>query len=348
MNRRRKSAARHFRAGFALTIFSLCAAGFATRAFASEGGGAVTITVENDVLTGSDSNYTNGLGATWVSDDLDTYDDKSLVRRWGRSWDFLPFVGDEGYTTYASWTVGQEMHAPEDITAADPPLEDQPYAGVLYVNSVLYARSERWTHAWELKLGVTGEASGAASTQRKFHELIGADEPMGWAKQVPEEPVINIGYTTAHLWKQGDVGKSAKWRFVPVGSVGLGTYFTGAGLGMYGEVGWNLVDALGGTSLREGFTAASTVGVKPTDRWSVSFFGGVGGHAVAHYLPLDGTVFRDSRSVDTRPVVGNATVGASVRRGRFVLSLSATYSTKAFDYQEKGAEFANLSFSWFR
>ena len=331
-----------------LMISSLCAAGFASPAGASETGGAVTIALENDVLTGSDDAYTNGFGATWVSDDLTAYDETSFVRRWGESWDFLPFVGDEGYTTYVSWTLGQEMHTPDDITLADPPLSDQPYAGVLYVDSVLYARSERWTHAWDLKLGVTGDASGAASIQREVHEMIGADEPMGWHTQLPTEPVINLGYSAAYLWKEGDVGGSARWRIVPVGSVAVGTYFTGAGLGMYGEVGWNLVDALGGTSLRDGLTAASTVGVAPLDRWSVSFFGGIGGHAVAHYLPLDGTVFHDSRSVDTRPLVGNATVGASLRRGRFALSLSATHSTKAFDGQEKGAEFANLSLSWFR
>ena len=329
-----------------LLFSSLCAVGIATRADASETGGAVTVTLENDVLTGSDDAYTNGFGATWVSNDLNNYDDKSIVRRWGQFWNFLPFVGDEGYTTYASWTLGQEMHTPEDITLKDPPLTDQPYAGVLYVDSVIYARSARWSHAWDWKLGVTGNASGAASTQRKVHQIIGADEPMGWNTQVPEEPVINVGFTTAHLWKQGDVGDSAKWRLVPVGSVGLGTYYTGVGVGMYGEVGWNLVDALGGTSLREGLTAASTVGVAPQDCWSLSFFGGIGGHAVAHYLPLDGTVFHDSRSVDTRPFVGNATVGASLRRGRFALSLSATNSTKAFDGQEKGAEFANLSVSW--
>jgi len=347
MNRRTKRRLRNMVPGL-LMVSSLCAAGVSTPADAAETGGAVTLTVENDVLTGSDNAYTNGLGATWVSNDLASYDDKSPVRQWGRFWDFLPFVGDAGYKTYASWTIAQEMHTPTDITLSDPPLSDQPYAGVLYVDNVLYARSERWTNAWELQLGVTGDASGAASTQRKFHKAIGADEPMGWHTQLPQEPIINVGFTTAHLWKQGNVGDSAQWRLVPVANVGLGTYFTGVGAGMYGEVGWNLVDALGGTSLREGLSAASTVGVAPTDRWSVSFFGGVGGHAVAHYLPLDGTVFHDSRSVDTRPFIGNVTVGASARRGRFVLSLSSNHSTKAFDGQEKGADFANLSVSWIR
>jgi hypothetical protein len=32
-----------------------------------------------------------------------------------------------------------------------------------------------------------------------------------------------------------------------------------------------------------------------TLRWSVGLFGGFGGHAIAHYLPLDCTVFADSR-----------------------------------------------------
>jgi hypothetical protein len=48
--------------------------------------GAITLTLENDVLTGSDNAYTNGLGVTWVSGDLASYDDQAFVRRWGRFW----------------------------------------------------------------------------------------------------------------------------------------------------------------------------------------------------------------------------------------------------------------------
>ena len=132
----------------------------------------------------------------------------------------------------------------------------------------------------------------------------------------------------------------------PLGMRVLGTYFTGVGAGMYGELGWNLVDALGATALREGLNAASTVGVGPVDGWSVSFFAGLGGHAVAHFLPLDGTVFKDSRSVDTKPFVGNASLGVAVRHGGFALSVATTYTTKAFDTQEKSAEFGTLSMSW--
>jgi hypothetical protein len=309
--------------------------------------GAMTITVENDTFTGTDNNYTNGIGATWNSNEINTYDEDRFVHKWAEFWSFLPFVSDDGYQTYASWSVAQEMHTPDDIEDPDPPLDDQPYAGVLYLDNVLYARRDRTTHAWSLKVGVVGPSSQAEDVQNWFHDVIGSDEPMGWDTQLPDEPVVNVAYSISHLWAQGDVGQSAEWRLVPVGTVALGNYFTGVAGGMYGEIGWNLVDALGTTALRSGLNAASTIGVGPVDRWSVAFYGGFGGYGVAHYLPLDGTVFRDSRSVDTEPLVGTGTIGIAVRRRGFVLSLARTYFTDMFETERRNAEFGTLSVSWF-
>lgn len=307
--------------------------------------GALSLTVENDVFTNSDNNYTNGIGLAWVSGPVDV-NDKGFVGRWTRLWSFLPFVADEGYTTYSSWAFGQEMNTPDDIRVANPSVDDQPYSGVLYVDSTLYARKQNWTHAWQLKLGVVGPASQAEGVQRDFHELIGADKPQGWHTQLPNEPVVNLTYTVAHLAAAGRAGKSAEWRVVPVATVGVGNYFTGAGLGVYGEVGWNLVDALSVSALRSGLNAASTVGIKPLDRWSVSFFGGVAAYGVAHFLPLDGTMFRDSRSVDSEPVIGMGSVGVCVRHGRFTLSFARTAFTKTFSTQRDDTDFGTLSLSW--
>jgi hypothetical protein len=309
--------------------------------------GAWTVTLENDAFTSSDNNYTNGLGVTWVSNAIDTYDERSLVRRWGKFWSFLPFVGKDGQRTYVSWSLAQEMHTPDDIQNPNPPLDDQPYAGVLYLDSNIYVRDQRWAHAWQLRLGVVGPASQADNVQKWFHDVIGADEPMGWHTQLPNELVLNLGYTGTYMLAQGDLGQSASWRVIPMVNVGLGNYFTGAGLGLYGEVGWNLVDAMGGTALRQGFNGASTVGVGPVNGWSVSFSGGVAGYGVAHYLPLDGTVFHDSRSVNTEPFVGLATLGVTVRHGTMVFFLGRTAFTKSFETQRKRPDFGTLSFSWF-
>ena len=309
--------------------------------------GALTVTLENDTFTGSDNNYTNGLGVTWVSNAIDTYEERSLVRRWGEFWSFLPFVGNDGYRTYVSWTLAQEMHTPDDITVPNPPLDDQPYAGVLYLDSTVYAKKERWVHAWQLRVGVVGPASQADNVQKWIHEVTDSDEPMGWDTQLPNELVLNVGYTGTYMLAQGDLGKSAGWRIIPVASAAVGNYFTGAGLGLYGEIGWNLVDALGGSALRQGFNAASTVGVGPVDGWSVSLSGGVMGYGVVYYLPLDGTLFKDSRSVDTKPFVGLATLGIAVRHRSFTFFLGRTYFTKTFDTERRRPEFGTLSLSWY-
>ncbi len=329
-----------------VALVSCCAVGCVTQSTGAYDG-AMTITVENDTFTGTDNNYTNGIGATWNSNEISTYGDERFVRKWADFWSFLPFAADDGYQTYASWSVAQEMHTPDDIEDPNPPEDDQPYAGVLYLDNVLYARRDRTTHAWSLKVGVVGPASQAEDVQKWFHDVIGADEPMGWDTQLPDEPLVNVAYSVAHLWAKGEVGRSASWRLVPVGTVALGNYFTGIAAGMYGEVGWNLVDALGLPALRSGLNAASTVGVGPVNGWSVAFFGGFGGYGVAHYLPLDGTVFRDSRSVDSEPFIGTGTIGIAVRHRGFVLSLAQTYFTDMFETERKNAEFGTLSVSWF-
>lgn len=309
--------------------------------------GAWTVTLENDMFTGSDSNYTNGFGVSWVSKEIGTYDEQSFVRRWGQFWSFLPFVGDPGYRTYVSWSLAQEMNTPNDITVANPPLDDQPYSGILYLDSVVYARKDRWAHAWQLKIGVVGPASQAEHMQKWVHKAVGSDEPMGWNTQLPNEPVFDVGYTGTYLLAQGDLGDSARWRAIPVASAALGNYFTGAGVGLYGEIGWNLVDAMGGTALRQGFNAASTVGVGPVDRWSVSFSGGVMGYGVVHYLPLDGTVFSDSRSVNSEPFIGMFTFGFTARYRSFVFFAGRTYFTKTYETERSRVSFGTMSVSWY-
>jgi hypothetical protein len=53
--------------------------------------------------------------------------------------------------------------------------------------------------------------------------------------------------------------------------------------------------------------------------WSVAFVGGVVGYGIAHYLPLDGTVFKDSRSVDSKLCVGMGSLGMKRVPRRFGL-----------------------------
>ena len=66
-----------------VALVSCCAVGCVTQSTGTYDG-AMTITVENDTFTGSDNNYTNGIGATWNSNEISTYDEEQLRPQVGR------------------------------------------------------------------------------------------------------------------------------------------------------------------------------------------------------------------------------------------------------------------------
>jgi lipid A 3-O-deacylase len=307
--------------------------------------GSFSFILENDIFTNSDNNYTNGIGFSWTTDSIDNYQADSFVRQWVDLWDFLPFM-EESDKVYAAWTLGQEMNTPNDISDPMPPKDDQPYSGILYLDSIFYAHHKRWAHAWHLRLGMVGSSAGAEQSQKEIHKLINSPIPQGWHTQLPNELIVNAGYSGGYLLAQGKF-RRLDWRIVPIGSLSVGNYSTALNSGIYFETGWNLANAFGLSALRSGFNTATVVGAGPQNHWSLSFFAAAGGHLVAHYMPLDGTLFRDSRSVDSKPLVGAVSTGLALRHKRFVGSFGISYFSDTFENQRQNTEFGTFSFSWY-
>ena len=193
--------------------------------------------------------------------------------------------------------------------------------------------------------GRGGPASHADNVQKEFHDLVGGDEPMGWDTQLPDEPVINVGYTVAHLLARGQYGRIGRVATRPRRHVGLARISpASASVCMARSAGiwWTL----GGTALREGFNAASTVGVGPVEGWSVSFFAGFGGYGI-------GTICRStapsSRTADPSTRSPSSAWARSASRCDMGVSCSASRSLlhRAFETQQKAAEFGTLSVSWY-
>lgn len=328
----------------AVAAFGLC---FAPPALAEQTTGAVSVLIENDSFTGSDDAYSSGVGMIWTSRNVNALSTGNPAREWANLWSAMPGVKDPGAERYVSLTIAQEIHTPADITLASPPLDDRPYAGILYLDSVVYRRSRRMTDAWSLRLGVVGPASGAEQTQTWIHNVIGADEPLGWDTQLPNEPVANLGYTAAFRGPSGELSKRVRWRVTPTVSADAGTYATLAGAGMLLEFGYNLPASVGAvSSLRGGMNSAGVVGWSE-DETGMSLTGnlGVAGYAVDRFLPLDGTIFRESRSVGYDPYVTVLTVGATLRFADYALNFNVAYSSDDTGGRGDGVEFGTLTLS---
>jgi len=319
----------------------------ATVVSAEDYNGALSVSWDNDETMGSDNNYSHGGFISWATNEVGTYDSGSFVRKWADFWSFLPHVGKHGAQTYAAWTFGLEAYTPDDYTDPDPPLDDQPYAGVAYVDSILRTWFGRSASTWTLRLGMVGPSTHVSDIQNNFHDVIGSAEAEGWDTQLPDEPIVNVGYTLDHLWLDGALSGPVSWRLMPTLDVELGTYFTGLGGGVYGEIGWNLPAKFGGRRLLQGFEPALSMGVGPQDNLSLAIYGGLGGYAVAHFLPLDGNVFKDSRSVDSNPALGVVAAGISLRYKRLAARTGVTYYTETFETERERVDFASFELVWY-
>lgn len=315
-------------------------------AIAGSPGGIVSATVENDVFTGSDDSYSNGFALTWVSRDTARYADDSFVDGWVDFWSFLPGTTGENTQTFVAWNIAQEMHTPEVISNPIPDPSDQPYAGLLYVDSSLYSFHENWAQAWNLRLGVVGPASLADVTQKEFHSLIGATEPLGWDAQIQNEPVINVSYTAGRGLLEGGQTDRGSWRLSALGSAELGTYTTALGGGLMAEIGWNMPEAISIGGLGNGLSATNAVGAVYEPNWSISSYIVLGGYAVGHFLPLDGPVFRDGPSIGSDDFAALTNLGVAVRKGNFIGSFGVAYGAGPGDDFDDEIDFGVLVLAW--
>jgi hypothetical protein len=276
---------------------------------------------ENDVYLSEDSNYTSGLGLIWVSNAAETYGERNLVSKMVRGASFLPSVGDEGFRSFVSFTLGHEIYTPEDIEAVPPPPDQQPYAGVIFVDTSVYGHSSRKMDSYTLKLGCVGPCSGAEQLQTKIHEWTGSPIPQGWDYQLGNEFIINLNYQHYRRIKRkverGKVQYDVNWR----AGGGLGNYYIGANIGVEARLGYGLPDSYGVSGRRSNGASSFVNAIPPPRRvWWGYAFAGFQGFAVGRFLPMDGNTFKDSPSVERENFTGNLTTGFVVGFRRVVFS----------------------------
>lgn len=69
--------------------------------------------------------------------------------------------------------------------------------------------------------------------------------------------------------------------------------------------------------------------------------------AIAHYLPLDGTMFRDSRSVEYEDVMPVASFGVALGRGNMKVDLAYNVWSGTIDGTRSGQLYAGVNLLWF-
>jgi lipid A 3-O-deacylase len=309
--------------------------------------GALTFFIENDVFVYSDDKYTSGIGVGWTSPEVGSLGNRNWLRRMFEGVSFLPTVGEESYDGFVTMTFGQEMYTPADVTLPEPPPGDQPYAGVLFLDTAVHSRGVRSMHSYQLRLGIVGPSSGAEQVQRKIHEWLGTTNPEGWDSQLADEALLNLDYRYDRRLLRDQTQDGWGYDFNTHGSAGLGNYYVGANAGIQARGGLHLPDNYDKMSLRSG--ARSLVGVNPLarGRWRSYVYLGIEAFAVGRFLPTDGNTFHDSLSADRDDLILSSTAGIIVARGRVLLaySFSSVGGIESFP-EATSNDYGTLTFSY--
>jgi hypothetical protein len=308
-----------------------------------------TFYFENDLFTGTDSNYTNGVKYSIISPDLSPgAPDGKLPRRVLEYIHEIPFISRStpDFKHKVEFSLGQNMYTPADISRSDLIEDDRPYAGWTYVSTSYHRINEaedsmNFMDTVELQLGLIGPQSYAEETQKLVHRLRDLQTPNGWDNQLNNEPGLEIVF-------------ERKWLFMPVDDEGpgysvlshmggaVGNVYTYFNFGTELRFGWNVPEDFGVSLIRPAGSTRLEVGRK----FSAFLFGAVNVRAVARDIFLDGNTFTDSHSVDKNYFVADVAGGIAVSYRSVIVTWTQVRRTKEFKGQDSSHSFGAIAISY--
>jgi len=310
-----------------------------------------TIYIENDSFANTDRDYTNGIKLTWSTPyqfDLKKFHlpewSYPIINR-------LPFVNDSTKYRAVSFSIGQNIYTPEDITRRDLIENDRPYAGILYAAVGFHSRQGRRKDSWEFNIGIVGPHSYAEQAQNTVHDLIDTNEAEGWDNQLKDE--LTLGVVCERQWRLIESNSSRKFGYDLIPHLGarLGNVQIYANGGAEFRIGWNLANDFGTCPIRAGCEINSACRFNagnPSLGWrrkGIHLFFAIDSRAILRDIFLDGNTFKDSHSVDKEYFVADLIGGVGITLGRFKASYAYVYRTKQFKQQEKEQVFGTLTLS---
>ena len=313
-----------------LSIALACFCGLFAQERSNDVSRTLSFQLENDFRF-SDRYYTNALkfNYTEAGDDW-----------WASALQFAAlkiFADDASAQYYQSASLGQEMYVGYDIKDPNPPLDDRPYAGWLYVSAGAHIATKNTLDSLSVSLGIVGPQSFAEDAQKLHHSVIGADKPMGWHNQIKNEPGIIIAYK--HSQRLYEYALSDNFRTDFIGSLGanLGNVNTEGRVHALWRIGFNMPYGFDATRMDSASSQDIIWRGPKSENWHLYLYVGAIARFVAYDITLDGNTFADSRSVDKKWLVGETNLGISARYKMTELCLNWTVRTEDFNTQRAGA-----------
>lgn len=146
---------------------------------------AFSLTLENDIFTGTDQYFTNGLHLELQLEKIN----RPLVK-------FIVPVFPGFKTQFYGVGITQNIYTPANQISLEFLQHDLPYSGLLFLS--LYRVSVNTKNTLRLTTefngGVMGPHSYSREVQAGFHRWINNEVPRGWENQLPSELILNYRF----------------------------------------------------------------------------------------------------------------------------------------------------------
>ncbi len=308
-----------------------------------------TFYFENDLFSGTDSNYTNGIKYSLISPNVSPEaPDGKLPRKVLKYIHEIPFIARSGYrqSHKVEFSIGQNMYTPSDIESFDLIEDDRPYAGWTYLSTSYHRKNEarqymNFLDTVEIQFGIVGPESFAEDSQKLVHDIRDLERPNGWHNQLKNEPGLEIVFERKWLFHSMEMDRFGLNATTHMGGA-LGNVYTYLNTGLELRFGWNVPHDFGVSLIRP----AGSTRLRIKDTFSIFLFGATNAKAVARDIFLDGNTFTDSHSVDKKHFVADVAGGIAVNYKKIIFTWTQILRTKEFKDQESRHSFGSIALSY--
>lgn len=186
--------------------------------------GQINIQLDNDVVFGTDRQYTGGFEVRWTEDRIPLVE--ALLSPFES---FLPGKNISGFKQADQLAVCTELYTLQQKTEhGNEAVSNSAWTHIDWRRFYWYGKNQS---ILDFRAGWIGPSSGGRQIQDGVHQLIGNDNASGWDRQVPDQPTLQVGFENRHKFftTQDDAFKVAHSLSGVVGSPQI---YAAAGIGM--------------------------------------------------------------------------------------------------------------------
>jgi lipid A 3-O-deacylase len=298
------------------------------RAKKQDNKGVFSVILENDIFTGTDRGYTNGIRFSYASSEEGM---PALARQVAN---YLPLFSKDGKKRI-SIAAGQSIFTPSNIGSNASDSSDRPYAGWLYGSIGVVSDTGKILDNVFLTLGVVGPSAQAEEAQKFVHKVIGSPKPQGWNYQLKDEigAVLTYERKWREIYKFSLLGLETD--AMPQLGASLGNVNTDVSIGATFRLGFDLPSDYGPPRIRPSLPGSDFF--VPNRKTAGYLFATFASRAVARNIFLDGNTFQESPHVHKKLIVNSLQLGAAVTCGDTRISYAHVFVTKEFVGQQGSA-----------